>query len=830
VIKAGVAYVEVAYDPASIAALRAETKAQGELAAKTFGQSMSSAGKRLTSVGHSLSRNLTLPIGIAAAASVKFAVDFQRSMELVHTQAGASQQEVVKMSKAVLDLAPAVATGPNELAKALYHIESVGVRGAAALDVLHAAAIGAKVGNADLEATTNALTAVQVNNLKGTTSMTQGMATLNAIVGVGNMRMNDLASSMSSGILTSAKTFGLSLQSVGAALATMTDAGTPAQEAATRLRMSFSLLAAPTSKAQKVLATIGLSATDLAYAMRKPDGLVAAVQLLSDHLKGLDKVHQGAVLSGAFGGGKSSATIMALVNNLGRLQTKYDAIGAGVSKYGNAVKKTTETDQFKFQQSLAQLQSTGIQIGATLLPVLVTLADDVGSVAKAFSGLSPTMQKVIIDSVLVLAALGPILTVGGNVAKVIGGAAKAFSLLTTSSTGVAAATAPIATGLEGVGTAAVGAEAGAVGAGVGLTGLGVAAAVAAPLLITVGALIWASATATDGMANAMQGARTAADNLGTALQNQKNGNVDLKQSVVDRASASKTLAGAEKLLTQLVRDGKKGTDEYAAALRGVASAQIAVTRETRHYYDALHQNRLNKDAVRAEMTGVEQSFTKIAHEASIAATAQNRYGLQTGVAAKTTQIFKQKTNELAAAEGALATKYKQSDPLEAQKHRRLELLSLAAHDLTIKLGQIPTSRQIDVFYKKNLAALQRQADDLKRSIDNLPTSKSISIFFKTGSIPPINIVPPTTKKKKGYATGGPVWGGNTFMVGEKGPELFTAPANGQIIPNDKLGMGEEIHVHNYFGNQEMTHLIDTRVEVRQRRTAKTVRAGRRLAN
>jgi hypothetical protein len=67
------------------------------------------------------------------------------------------------------------------------------------------------------------------------------------------------------------------------------------------------------------------------------------------------------------------------------------------------------------------------------------------------------------------------------------------------------------------------------------------------------------------------------------------------------------------------------------------------------------------------------------------------------------------------------------------------------------------------------------------------------------------------------------------MVGEKGPEIFTAPANGQIIPNNKIasGLSEEIHVHNYFGNQEMTHLIDTRVEVKQRRTAQTVRAGRR---
>ena len=37
------------------------------------------------------------------------------------------------------------------------------------------------------------------------------------------------------------------------------------------------------------------------------------------------------------------------------------------------------------------------------------------------------------------------------------------------------------------------------------------------------------------------------------------------------------------------------------------------------------------------------------------------------------------------------------------------------------------------------------------------------------------------------AAGGPVSGGKTYMVGERGPELFTPPGAGQIIPNHKLG-------------------------------------------
>ncbi len=64
-----------------------------------------------------------------AATSVYAAVKFQKNMELIHTQAGASTAEVQKMSKAVLALGLTTEQGPQALAKALYPIESVGLRG-----------------------------------------------------------------------------------------------------------------------------------------------------------------------------------------------------------------------------------------------------------------------------------------------------------------------------------------------------------------------------------------------------------------------------------------------------------------------------------------------------------------------------------------------------------------------------------------------------------------------------------------------------------------------------------------------------------------------------
>ena len=44
------------------------------------------------------------------------------------------------------------------------------------------------------------------------------------------------------------------------------------------------------------------------------------------------------------------------------------------------------------------------------------------------------------------------------------------------------------------------------------------------------------------------------------------------------------------------------------------------------------------------------------------------------------------------------------------------------------------------------------------------------------------------------ANGGPVQKGKSFLVGEKGPELFAPSSNGNIVPNNKLGGGGGINV------------------------------------
>ena len=278
--------------------------AQGRFQAA--GAAMGAVGARMAGIGKGFSKYLTLPIMGVAIASGIMAAKFQSSMEMIQTQAGGTAEEVEYLSNAILNMKN-VQHSPVELANAMYHLRSVGIQGAEAMDALRQAEHLASVGNSDLEATTNALAGAYKSGIKGSETFGGTVATLNAIIGAGNLRMEDLVAAMGSGFLVTAKQFGVSLVDVGAALATMTSRGIPATKGATALKMAFSGMAAPTSGAAKEMERIGMSTTELAAEMRT-GGLPAAIAELAKHLKGMGEIQQTASLTKMFGAKSSQAS------------------------------------------------------------------------------------------------------------------------------------------------------------------------------------------------------------------------------------------------------------------------------------------------------------------------------------------------------------------------------------------------------------------------------------------------------------------------------------------------------------------------------------------
>ena len=311
--------------------------------------------------------------GFVAATAV-MATKFQAAMELIHTQAGVAQSAISGLSSGVLSLAGQVGESPNSLAASLYHVESsfqsVGITGSKALQLVQIAAEGARTGNANLVDVTNALDATIASGVGGVKNYSQAMGALNAIVGAGDMTMQDLADAMGTGLMAAGKAYGQSIDQIGAALATFGDNNIRGAKAATDLRMAWQAVEAPLKTGIPILNSLGISASQLAQELTT-HGLTAALQEFVNHLQASHvPINQwGQIVTEVFGK-RAGVGIQVLIDQLSRMQGKLPVVAKGAQDFGNAWASTQATAAQKVHELEASFDSLMIRIGDGLLPAI----------------------------------------------------------------------------------------------------------------------------------------------------------------------------------------------------------------------------------------------------------------------------------------------------------------------------------------------------------------------------------------------------------------------------------------------------------------------------
>jgi TP901 family phage tail tape measure protein len=364
---------------------------------KKFGAAMAEVGKVSLAAA---------AVGIIAigAESIKSAEKFQSAMSVIQTQAHASAGEVKTMSKAVLGLAGQVATSPETLAAGLYHVESAGYRGATALSLLKTAAEGAKVGHANLEDVTNALDAAIVVGIPGVKNYQQAMGVLNATVGAGDMRMQDLAEAFGGPMLATVKGYGLSIKDVGAALAVFGDSNIRGADAATMLRMATQSLAVPAAAGATELKKLGLTTTSLRDEMEN-HGLLPTLEMLKTHLDdgGISANQMGGVLTEVFGK-KAGGGLNVLMDQLDRLKSKYGDISAGATSFGTDWQTTQQTLSFQTDKLKTTIEALGTSFGEFLIPKLEDAAKAISTTIQWFEEHKTVAEALAISVGTVLVA------------------------------------------------------------------------------------------------------------------------------------------------------------------------------------------------------------------------------------------------------------------------------------------------------------------------------------------------------------------------------------------------------------------------------------------
>jgi len=212
-------------------------------------------------------------------ASIQAGAQFQQQMAMVSTMLDETTMSLLPRYEAGLrDLKARYGESTATLSKGLYDILSASIDTAHALEVLEVATVAARAGLTDTGTAADAITTILNAYQLSADKAGRVSDLLFAIVKRGKTTFPELAGDIGKVAAISAVA-GLSLEELGAALATMTRAGVKTDIAITALRAILTTFLQPTEESQKAAKELGfeLSSTTL-----KAEGLLGVLQKLTD--------------------------------------------------------------------------------------------------------------------------------------------------------------------------------------------------------------------------------------------------------------------------------------------------------------------------------------------------------------------------------------------------------------------------------------------------------------------------------------------------------------------------------------------------------------------
>lgn len=217
-------------------------------------------------------------LAVAFAGAVKGATDFEAAMRNVNSISGLSETQFKAQGEAVLNLSRRLPQSAKTLAEGLYDIASSGFQGAEGLEVLQKSAVAASAGLTTTQNAAKAITAVL--NAYGKEASEAGAVSdvLFQTVNLGVVNFEELTGVIGDTVGAAAAA-GISIEEVGAAVATMTLSGQSAAEAGTSLNRVITELIKPGDELLAVFKSLGYES---GIAAVQSLGLMGTMELLRE--------------------------------------------------------------------------------------------------------------------------------------------------------------------------------------------------------------------------------------------------------------------------------------------------------------------------------------------------------------------------------------------------------------------------------------------------------------------------------------------------------------------------------------------------------------------
>ena len=242
-----------------------------------FGNKVTNISNKIDGLGTTLTTSLTLPVLAIGTAAVTTGNDFEAQMSRVQAIAGATGDELEKLTDQAIDLGATTSFSASEVAAGMENLASAGFTTQEIMDAMPGLLDLAASSGADLATASEiAASAIRGFGLEANTSAHVADIFAEAAART-NAQTEDMGEAMKY-IAPVANTMGLSIEEVAAAIGIMSDAGIKGSQAGTTLRGALTRLTKPTDKMLDVMEDLGISFYDNEGKMKSLTEMIAMLQ------------------------------------------------------------------------------------------------------------------------------------------------------------------------------------------------------------------------------------------------------------------------------------------------------------------------------------------------------------------------------------------------------------------------------------------------------------------------------------------------------------------------------------------------------------------------
>lgn len=388
-----------------------------------FGEDLENWGGKIADVGDKLTQYVTTPLAAIGTASIKASSDFTDGMAKIYTIATESQKPMAEMRSELEQLSVTSAFGLEDLTEATYQAVSASVDTAHAVGFVNDATRLARAGFTDTTMAVDLLTtAINAYGYKA-----EDAAYISDVLlktqNDGKTIINELAGSMGT-VIPTAAAYNVSLENLAAAYVMMTKQGINTARSTTFLNSMFTELERSSSDVSKILAE--KTGKSFAQLMDEGKSLGDVLGILYDAVGKDDEAFARLWKNVRAGRGG-----LALVN------TGVDAFNTALERVTNSAGQTQyaldvlETPSLKAKRALNQLKIEGVELGDALItklyPTFEKVVTTVSNVTDAIMKMDDGTMDMIVTVGMVVAAVGPALSIGGRALKLIGAVAQGIA-------------------------------------------------------------------------------------------------------------------------------------------------------------------------------------------------------------------------------------------------------------------------------------------------------------------------------------------------------------------------------------------------------------------